>query len=159
MATLRESIIEELGAKPTIDAAAEVRSRVQFLKDYVRSTPPPKDSFWESAAVRTARSPAPSPNVRSPNSAKKATRPSSSLFDSPPMARRPTSPMLRSHSASSSRTALSRSTSSQVPTPQPVKPPRRWGGTVNCATSSAATSRRANEWSFSMRLPVSSATW
>src|SRR3972149_5377439 len=39
MATLRESIIEELGTKPTIDAAAEVRARVQFLKDYVRSTP------------------------------------------------------------------------------------------------------------------------
>ena len=38
---MRESqakIIEEMGVKPTIDPAAEVRARVGFLKDYVRST-------------------------------------------------------------------------------------------------------------------------
>lgn len=39
MASLRESIIEELGTKPTIDAAAEIRARVGFLKDYLLSTP------------------------------------------------------------------------------------------------------------------------
>ncbi|GAA4473681.1 ammonia-dependent NAD(+) synthetase [Rhodococcus olei] len=39
MATLRARILEELGAKPTIDPAAEVRARVDFLKAYLRSTP------------------------------------------------------------------------------------------------------------------------
>ncbi|MGW0040978.1 ammonia-dependent NAD(+) synthetase [Rhodococcus sp. NPDC003348] len=39
MATLRARILEELGAKPTIDPAAEVRERVDFLKAYLRSTP------------------------------------------------------------------------------------------------------------------------
>lgn len=39
MATLRARILEELGAKPTIDPAAEVRARVDFLKSYLRSTP------------------------------------------------------------------------------------------------------------------------
>lgn len=39
MATLRAQILEELGAKPTVDPAAEVRARVDFLKAYLRSTP------------------------------------------------------------------------------------------------------------------------
>ncbi|MGW5075501.1 ammonia-dependent NAD(+) synthetase [Rhodococcus sp. NPDC004095] len=39
MATLRARILEELGAKPTIDPAAEVRERLDFLKAYLRSTP------------------------------------------------------------------------------------------------------------------------
>ncbi|MFD4366422.1 ammonia-dependent NAD(+) synthetase [Rhodococcus sp. NPDC058521] len=39
MANLREQILENLGARPNIDAAAEIRTRVQFLKDYLRSTP------------------------------------------------------------------------------------------------------------------------
>jgi NAD+ synthase len=39
MTTLRARILQELGAKPTVDPAAEVRTRVQFLKDYLRSTP------------------------------------------------------------------------------------------------------------------------
>lgn len=38
MRELQAQIIEEMGVKPTIDPAAEVRSRVGFLKDYVRST-------------------------------------------------------------------------------------------------------------------------
>ncbi|NLG55475.1 MAG: ammonia-dependent NAD(+) synthetase [Rhodococcus sp.] len=36
---LQAAIIEELGVRPTIDAAAEIRTRVQFLKDYLRATP------------------------------------------------------------------------------------------------------------------------
>ena len=39
MSTLRARILEELGAKPTIDPADEVRARVDFLKAYLRSTP------------------------------------------------------------------------------------------------------------------------
>ncbi|ANS27423.1 NAD synthetase [Rhodococcus opacus M213] len=39
MANLRAQILEELGAQPTIDAADEIRTRVQFLKDYLLSTP------------------------------------------------------------------------------------------------------------------------
>ncbi|BAH54733.1 ammonia-dependent NAD(+) synthetase [Rhodococcus opacus] len=39
MANLRAQILEELGAQPTIDAAGEIRTRVQFLKDYLLSTP------------------------------------------------------------------------------------------------------------------------
>lgn len=39
MSTLRDRILKELGAKPTIDPAAEVRARVDFLKAYLRSTP------------------------------------------------------------------------------------------------------------------------
>ncbi|WP_433833337.1 ammonia-dependent NAD(+) synthetase [Actinoplanes sp. CA-015351] len=39
MANLREQIIAELGVKATIDPASEVRTRVDFLKDYLRSTP------------------------------------------------------------------------------------------------------------------------
>ncbi|MFE5701690.1 ammonia-dependent NAD(+) synthetase [Rhodococcus sp. ACS1] len=39
MANLRAQILEELGARPTIDAAGEIRKRVQFLKDYLLSTP------------------------------------------------------------------------------------------------------------------------
>lgn len=39
MVTLRARILQELGAKPTIDPAAEVRARVDFLKAYLRSTP------------------------------------------------------------------------------------------------------------------------
>ncbi|MFZ2177441.1 MAG: ammonia-dependent NAD(+) synthetase [Rhodococcus sp. (in: high G+C Gram-positive bacteria)] len=39
MSNLRAQILEELGAEPTIDPAAEIRKRVQFLKDYLRSTP------------------------------------------------------------------------------------------------------------------------
>lgn len=37
--SLRDRIIEELGVRPDIDAPAEIRTRVQFLKDYLRSTP------------------------------------------------------------------------------------------------------------------------
>ncbi|AWK73275.1 NAD(+) synthase [Rhodococcus oxybenzonivorans] len=39
MANLRAQILEELGAQPTIDAAKEIRTRVQFLKEYLLSTP------------------------------------------------------------------------------------------------------------------------
>ncbi|MFC9555034.1 ammonia-dependent NAD(+) synthetase [Rhodococcus sp. NPDC056960] len=39
MSNLRAQILEELGARPTIDAADEIRKRVQFLKDYLLSTP------------------------------------------------------------------------------------------------------------------------
>ncbi|MFD4469734.1 ammonia-dependent NAD(+) synthetase [Rhodococcus sp. NPDC058505] len=39
MATLRARILQELGAKPTIDPAAEIRDRIDFLKTYLRSTP------------------------------------------------------------------------------------------------------------------------
>ncbi|MGW6695276.1 ammonia-dependent NAD(+) synthetase [Rhodococcus sp. NPDC054953] len=39
MATLRARILQELGAKPTIDPAAEIRDRIDFLKAYLRSTP------------------------------------------------------------------------------------------------------------------------
>ncbi|MFC9514420.1 ammonia-dependent NAD(+) synthetase [Nocardiaceae bacterium NPDC056970] len=39
MAISRARIIAELGVEPTIDPAAQVRSRVQFIKDYLRSTP------------------------------------------------------------------------------------------------------------------------
>ncbi|MEU4689274.1 ammonia-dependent NAD(+) synthetase [Actinoplanes sp. NPDC023714] len=39
MAKLRDQIIAELGVKATIDPAAEIRARVGFLKDYLRSTP------------------------------------------------------------------------------------------------------------------------
>ncbi|MFZ2528574.1 MAG: ammonia-dependent NAD(+) synthetase [Rhodococcus sp. (in: high G+C Gram-positive bacteria)] len=38
MTTLRAQIIDELGVKPTIDPQAEIRLRVDFLKDYLRST-------------------------------------------------------------------------------------------------------------------------
>ncbi|MWB97377.1 ammonia-dependent NAD(+) synthetase [Agromyces seonyuensis] len=38
MRPLQERIIAELGAKPTIDPAAEVRARVDFLKRYLRRT-------------------------------------------------------------------------------------------------------------------------
>ncbi|AOW92285.1 NAD(+) synthase [Rhodococcus sp. WMMA185] len=38
MANLRAQILEELGARPTIDPAGEIRKRVQFLKDYLLST-------------------------------------------------------------------------------------------------------------------------
>ncbi|MEV0360718.1 ammonia-dependent NAD(+) synthetase [Nocardia sp. NPDC050697] len=39
MAGLREQIIAELGVRPRIDPEAEIRGRVEFLKDYLRSTP------------------------------------------------------------------------------------------------------------------------
>ena len=39
MTNLRDRIIEELGVKPSIDPRAEIDSRVQFLADYLRSTP------------------------------------------------------------------------------------------------------------------------
>jgi NAD+ synthase len=39
MSNLRAQILGELGARPTIDAADEIRKRVQFLKDYLLSTP------------------------------------------------------------------------------------------------------------------------
>ncbi|KAA0024129.1 ammonia-dependent NAD(+) synthetase [Antrihabitans cavernicola] len=39
MANLREQIIAELGVQPTIDAKAEIRTRVDFLKNYLSSTP------------------------------------------------------------------------------------------------------------------------
>lgn len=39
MANVREQIIVELGVRPEIDAQAEIRRRVDFLKDYLRSTP------------------------------------------------------------------------------------------------------------------------
>lgn len=39
MANPRQRIQAELGVKPTIDPAAEIRGRVGFLKDYLRSTP------------------------------------------------------------------------------------------------------------------------
>lgn len=38
MRELQAQIIAEMGVKPTIDPAGEVRSRVGFLKDYVRSS-------------------------------------------------------------------------------------------------------------------------
>ena len=39
MANLRKQIISELGVQPSIDPAGEIRRRVDFLKDYLRSTP------------------------------------------------------------------------------------------------------------------------
>ncbi|BBH69677.1 NH(3)-dependent NAD(+) synthetase [Actinoplanes sp. OR16] len=39
MAKLRDQIIAELGVQATIDPAEEIRKRVGFLKDYLRSTP------------------------------------------------------------------------------------------------------------------------
>ncbi|MEU4540487.1 ammonia-dependent NAD(+) synthetase [Streptosporangium sp. NPDC023825] len=39
MANLREQILAELGVKATIVPKAEIRQRVDFLKDYLRSTP------------------------------------------------------------------------------------------------------------------------
>ncbi|MFC9975933.1 ammonia-dependent NAD(+) synthetase [Spirillospora sp. NPDC127200] len=39
MANLREQIRTELGVKATIDPKQEIRQRVDFLKDYLRSTP------------------------------------------------------------------------------------------------------------------------
>ncbi|MFD9571537.1 ammonia-dependent NAD(+) synthetase [Streptomyces sp. NPDC059982] len=39
MANLREQILGELGARPTIVPKVEIRRRVDFLKDYLRSTP------------------------------------------------------------------------------------------------------------------------
>ncbi|SNY51535.1 ammonia-dependent NAD(+) synthetase [Paractinoplanes atraurantiacus] len=39
MTNLRQQIVAELGVKSSIDAAAEIRQRIDFLKDYLRSTP------------------------------------------------------------------------------------------------------------------------
>jgi len=39
MANLRQRILAELGVQPVIQPAAEIRRRVDFLKDYLRSTP------------------------------------------------------------------------------------------------------------------------
>ncbi|WP_040811427.1 ammonia-dependent NAD(+) synthetase [Nocardia concava] len=39
MGNLREEIIAELGVLPTIEPKIEVRRRIDFLKDYLRSTP------------------------------------------------------------------------------------------------------------------------
>ncbi|QRP50132.1 ammonia-dependent NAD(+) synthetase [Amycolatopsis sp. FDAARGOS 1241] len=39
MANLRQQIVAELGVKPTIIPKVEIRERVDFLKDYLRSTP------------------------------------------------------------------------------------------------------------------------
>ncbi|MBG0565553.1 ammonia-dependent NAD(+) synthetase [Actinoplanes aureus] len=39
MANLRERILAELGVKPVITPEDEIRARVDFLKDYLRSTP------------------------------------------------------------------------------------------------------------------------
>jgi NAD+ synthase len=39
MANLRQRIIAELGVQPVIEPATELRRRVGFLKDYLRSTP------------------------------------------------------------------------------------------------------------------------
>src|SRR5690349_20369000 len=39
MANLRQRIIAELGVQASIDAQAEIRERVGFLKDYLRSSP------------------------------------------------------------------------------------------------------------------------
>lgn len=38
MTTLRDRIIAELHVKPTIDPAEEIRTRIDFLKDYARAT-------------------------------------------------------------------------------------------------------------------------
>lgn len=39
MANLREQILSELGTRPTIVPKVEIRSRIDFLKDYLRTTP------------------------------------------------------------------------------------------------------------------------
>lgn len=39
MAISRARIVAELGVEPTIDPGAQIRSRVQFMKDYLLSTP------------------------------------------------------------------------------------------------------------------------
>ncbi|MFD8978804.1 ammonia-dependent NAD(+) synthetase [Streptomyces sp. NPDC059564] len=39
MANLREQILGELGAQPTIVPKVEIRRRIDFLKDYLRTTP------------------------------------------------------------------------------------------------------------------------
>lgn len=39
MSNVRNQILAELGVRPTIEPKAEIRQRVDFLKDYLRSTP------------------------------------------------------------------------------------------------------------------------
>jgi NAD+ synthase len=39
MANLRDAILAELGVRPAVDARHEIRQRVGFFKDYLRSTP------------------------------------------------------------------------------------------------------------------------
>ncbi|MCZ9344927.1 NAD(+) synthase, partial [Streptomyces sp. TRM76130] len=39
MQNLREQIVTELGVQPAVVPADEIRRRVGFLKDYLRSTP------------------------------------------------------------------------------------------------------------------------
>jgi NAD+ synthase len=39
MTNVRQQILAELGVKPAIEAKVEIRQRVSFLKDYLRSTP------------------------------------------------------------------------------------------------------------------------
>jgi NAD+ synthase len=39
MTNLRQQILAELGVKPSVDPALEIRERVDFLKDYLLSTP------------------------------------------------------------------------------------------------------------------------
>ncbi|MDI6098872.1 ammonia-dependent NAD(+) synthetase [Actinoplanes sp. NEAU-A12] len=39
MANLRDVILAELGVKPAVEPKVEIRERVDFLKDYLRSTP------------------------------------------------------------------------------------------------------------------------
>src|SRR5258705_13786173 len=39
MANLRDQILAELGVKATIVPKVEIRERIDFLKDYLRSTP------------------------------------------------------------------------------------------------------------------------
>ena len=38
MTDLQKRVVEELGVKPQIDAQAEIRQRIELLKEYVRKT-------------------------------------------------------------------------------------------------------------------------
>jgi NAD+ synthase len=51
---VRERILTELSVKPGIVPEAEIRRRVDFLRDYLKSTPA-KAMCSQSAAAKTVR--------------------------------------------------------------------------------------------------------
>ena len=50
--TLQETIIAQLGVKPSIDPKEEIRKSVDFLKAYMLKHPSLKHMFWESQEVK-----------------------------------------------------------------------------------------------------------
>lgn len=50
--TLQETIIAQLGVKPSIDPKEEIRKSVDFLKAYMLKHPFLKPIFWEFQEVR-----------------------------------------------------------------------------------------------------------